>query len=132
MVPHFVSDIVGHLSGMPGIFISCVFSASLSTVSATMNSLSGIAYNDYIRPMNLFKHNDSNANLTMKLVTIAIGLLSVLGGVAIEHFKSIFQLVNTITGCTTGAMFGVFTLGMVYPWANAKVNISPDYVRGIY
>ncbi len=29
MVPHFVQDVVGHISGMPGLFISCVFSASL-------------------------------------------------------------------------------------------------------
>lgn len=121
-MPHFVHDIVGHINGMPGIFISCVFSASLSTVSATMNSLSGIAYNDYVRPMNLFKHNDSNANFTMKLITLFVGVLCILGGVIVETFASIFQLVSSIAGSTTGAVFGVFTLGMVYPWANTKVS----------
>lgn len=113
---------VGHISGMPGVFVSCVFSASLSTASATMNSLAGIAYNDYVRPLNLFKHNDRNANRSIKVLTIVLGMISILGGVVVDNFSSIFQLVNTIAGTTTGAIFGVFTLGMLYPWANAKVQ----------
>lgn len=32
LVPYFVNDIVGHIHGLPGIFISCVFSASLRYV----------------------------------------------------------------------------------------------------
>lgn len=126
MMPYFVNDMVGHISGMPGIFISCVFSASLSTVSATMNSLAGITYNDCIRPLNLFKHNDANANRCMKILTVALGLLSLMGGVIVERFGSIFQVMGTIAGSTTGAVFGVFTLGMLYPWANTKVNHVSD------
>lgn len=121
-MPHFVNDVVGHISGMPGVFVSCVFSASLSTVSATMNSLAGIAYNDYLRPLNLFKHTDSSANFSMKLITFVLGVLSILGGIIVEQFSSIFQLIFTSAACSTGALFGVFTLGMLYPWANAKVT----------
>lgn len=128
-MPYFVQEIVGEYSGMSGVFISCVFSASLSTVSAYMNSLAGIAYNDYIRPRNLFKHNDQNANLCLKILTFLFGAYCVLGGVIVERFGSIFQLVNTIAGSMVGAMFGVFSLGMLYPWGNAKVSTGIESIE---
>lgn len=33
LIPYFVQEIVGHLKGIQGIFISCVFSAALRLVS---------------------------------------------------------------------------------------------------
>ncbi|XP_030243796.1 sodium-coupled monocarboxylate transporter 1-like, partial [Drosophila navojoa] len=50
MMPFFIQDIMGNLPGMPGLFISCVFSASLSSLSANLNSLAGVVYFDYIKP----------------------------------------------------------------------------------
>lgn len=124
LVPLFVQNVAGHITGMPGIFISCVFSASLSTVSATMNSLAGIIYVDYLKSMKLFKHSDSNANLCMKLIVVVVGTFCIFAGIIVEKFHSLFQLVNTVAGSTVGAVFGVFTLGMLYPWANTKVATS--------
>lgn len=43
-----------------------------------------------------------------------------MSGIIVEHFESIFQIVVTVTGMFTGATFGVFTMGMLYPWANKK------------
>lgn len=103
-----------------GIFISCVFSASLSTVSAISHSISGIVYNDYIRPRKWFAHTDFNANLTMRFIIICLGTICALAGVVVERFDSIFQISMTIAGTFIGATFGVFTLGMLYPWANKK------------
>lgn len=143
LMPRFVQDVTGHITGMSGknessfkpitnlthiysippvlgIFISCVFSASLSTVSAISHSISGILYNDYIRPRKWFAHTDFNANLTMRLIIIWLGTFCALAGVVVEHFESIFQITMTIAGTFFGATFGVFTLGMLYPWANKK------------
>lgn len=121
LMPRFVKDIAGHITGMPGIFISCVFSASLSTVSAALHCISGVIYSDYIVPMKLFKNNDVNANRTMRLTIFALGSFCAFSGVLVEHFKSLFQAINTVAGVTVGAKFGTFTLAMLYPWANQKV-----------
>lgn len=125
-MPLFVQNVAGHISGMPGVFISCVFSASLSTVSATMNSLAGIIYVDYMKPMKLFQHTESNANHAMKIIVVVVGTFCVLAGMVVDKFNSLFQLINTVAGAVTGGMFGVFTLGMLYPRANATVIIVPD------
>lgn len=121
LMPRFVQDVAGHVIGMPGIFISCVFSASLSSASAALHSLSGVVYNDYIRPRKWFAHTDSNANLTMRIIIFLIGTYCAFGGFIVEHFSSIFALVTTVAGITTGATLGTFTLGILYPWANQKV-----------
>lgn len=97
-----------------------MFSASLSTVSAISHAISGIVYNDYIRPRKWFAHTDSNANLSMRIIIILLGTICALAGIIVEHFESIFQIVMTVTGIFVGATFGVFTMGMLYPWANSK------------
>lgn len=122
MIPHFVQDVVGNIPGMPGIFISCVFSASLSTVSASLNSLAGVVYSDLIRPMKIIRHTESNANHTMKGIVFIIGTFCAFGGLFVEKFSSIFQAINTVAGVSVGAVFGVFTLGMLSPWTNRHVS----------
>lgn len=122
MVPFFVQDIMGHLIGMPGLFISCVFSAALSSMSAMLNSLAGVVYFDYIKPHIKKYRSDERANFIMKLIIIAMGCYCVVGGMIVERFDSILQLVITITGINTGSVVGVFLLGMLVPRTNGKVS----------
>lgn len=121
MVPYFVEDIMGHLSGMPGVFISCVFSAALSTLSASINSLSGIVYFDYIKPH--IHHTEHKANLIMKLFVFFSGIYCIFGGIAVEKFSSILQIVYSIGGVSFGSVTGVFLLGMLVPRAHGRVSI---------
>ncbi|XP_037947006.1 sodium-coupled monocarboxylate transporter 1-like [Teleopsis dalmanni] len=118
LMPYFVQDIVGHLKGMPGVFISCVFSAALSTMSASLNSLSGIVYFDYIKPY--IRHTESRANLIMKVFVFVTGIYCILGGAVVEKFSSILQMVYSIGGVTFGSVFGVFMLGMLVPRAHGR------------
>ncbi|XP_026465203.1 sodium-coupled monocarboxylate transporter 1-like [Ctenocephalides felis] len=120
LMPHFVSQTVGHIPGMPGVFIACVFSAALSTMSASLNSMSGIIYEDYIRRLNLFEHTERRANLVMKSVVFITGCYCVLGGLVVEQFEHILQIVTVVVGITTGATMGSFTLGMLVPKMGPK------------
>lgn len=90
--------------------------------------MAGIIYSDYIRPLHLFKHSDAAANLTMKLTIATIGVFCVLSGFLVERVASIFQVINTIIGMTSGAVFGVFSLGMLCPRANAKVIVQNNNI----
>lgn len=120
MMPYFVQDIMGHLTGMPGIFISCVFSAALSTLSASINSLSGIVYFDYIKPH--IHHTEHKANVIMKLFVFCSGIYCIFGGIIVEKFGSILQMVFSISGISFGSVTGVFLLGMLVPRAHGRVG----------
>jgi len=118
LLPFFVQEVVGHLKGVPGIFISSVFSAGLSTMSANLNSLAAIIYDDYIREFKLMRHTERRANLTMKVLTAVIGVYCIFMGFVVAKFGHILQIVFTISGIVSGAIMGVFMLGMLWPWAN--------------
>lgn len=124
MIPHFVQEIVGDMIGMPGIFISCVFSASLSTVSVILNTLAGILYSDFFRPLKIIRHSEQNAKRLMKIIIVLLGIVSVLGGIIIEKLSSSFQAMFIIAGVCNGAIVGVFTIGMLYPWVNRHVSFT--------
>ncbi|KAH8382315.1 hypothetical protein KR009_002886 [Drosophila setifemur] len=122
LMPFFIQDIMGHLMGMPGVFISCVFSASLSSLSASLNSFAGVVYFDYIKPR--INHTEARANGIMKMVIVTMGAYCILGGFIVQNFNSIIQTMWTITGINTGAVVGVFLLGMFVPRCNAKVAVT--------
>lgn len=121
--PHFVKDIAGHIPGINGIFVASVISATLTIVSSALHSVSGILYNDFIRT-HFMVRTDAKANFTMQVICFLFGVYCIGGGVLVQQFHSIFQILNTVIGMTTGAKFGVFTLGLFYPWTNINVGIS--------
>ncbi|XP_016923868.3 sodium-coupled monocarboxylate transporter 2-like [Drosophila suzukii] len=122
MVPYFVQDTVGHLWGMPGVFISCVFSAALSTLSASINSLGGVVYFDYIKPY--IRHTEHRANVIMKLFVLFAGIYCIFGGMVVESFNSILQVVYSIGGVSFGSTCGVFLLGMLIPKCHGKAALT--------
>lgn len=42
-------DVLSHLPGVPGVIVAGIFSASLSSVSASMNSLATVTLEDYVK-----------------------------------------------------------------------------------
>ncbi|XP_068153303.1 sodium-coupled monocarboxylate transporter 2-like [Drosophila tropicalis] len=118
MVPYFVQDVVGHLRGMPGVFISCVFSAALSTLSASINSLGGVVYFDYIKPH--IHHTEHKANVIMKIFVLCCGVYCIFGGMIVENFRSLLQVIFSIGGVAYGTTCGTFLLGMLVPRAHGR------------
>lgn len=47
-LPYYVMDIAGHVFGLPGIFLAGLVSSALSTMSASLNTLSGTIYENFI------------------------------------------------------------------------------------
>lgn len=50
LLPFFVVDLLKNFYGLPGIFIACIYSAALSTISSGLNSLSAVFLHDFIYP----------------------------------------------------------------------------------
>lgn len=43
-------DVAGNLPGLPGLFLAGLVSAALATMSASLNTMSGTVYEDFISP----------------------------------------------------------------------------------
>ena len=62
-MPYLVMDLLKNFYGLPGLFIACIYSAALSSVSSGLNSLTAVALHDFIYPLNRFINK---SNLTQK------------------------------------------------------------------
>ncbi|XP_041885383.1 sodium-dependent multivitamin transporter isoform X3 [Corvus kubaryi] len=67
LVLFFVMDVLRDLPGLPGLFVACLFSGSLSTISSAFNSLATVTMEDLVRP-HFPELSESRATLVSKLL----------------------------------------------------------------
>uniref|UniRef100_A0A663ETD2 Solute carrier family 5 member 12 n=1 Tax=Aquila chrysaetos chrysaetos TaxID=223781 RepID=A0A663ETD2_AQUCH len=109
LMPYFVMDIFSSMPGVPGLFVACAFSGTLSTVAASINALATVTFEDLVKKC--------FPNLSEKISTwISKGL---------SPASSLHpQASLSIHGMCGGPMLGLFTLGIVFPCANWKGAIG--------
>lgn len=123
VLPLFVMEVASKIPGLPGIFMAGVFSASLSSMSSSLNTVAGTIYEDFIRHK-FPNFSEKRASDIMKLLVILIGI-TILGLVFIvERMGQVFRVCFILNGLTAGALFGIFTAGMFSRTINTKGVIS--------
>lgn len=109
-------------AGLVGFVVSGIFSASLSTISAMMNSLAAVALEDYVKPLHrrLGKDfTDKTATFTAKALTIFNGILCMLLALLSSVIgRTLITIALSIHGAIGGPILGIFTLGMFTESAN--------------
>ncbi|ESO00062.1 hypothetical protein HELRODRAFT_83724 [Helobdella robusta] len=123
LIPLYVMDIVGHLHGLPGLFIAATFSAALSSLSGSLNALSAVTLTDFINPA--YKRL-KNANLDEKAravlsraLTLFYGILITGLGFAAQFFGEVlFQIAFSIFGFVGGPLTFTVVLGVFFPFVN--------------
>ncbi|KAK7475399.1 hypothetical protein BaRGS_00033349, partial [Batillaria attramentaria] len=107
ILPLFVMDVLGDVTGLPGLFVACLFSGALSTISSGLNSMAAVILEDVVKAY--IKPDISELRATRLTQMFAL----VLGMAALSLF-----------GMIAGPLLGLFTMGMVFPWANKWGAIS--------
>lgn len=70
-------------------------------------------------------HNDLYCS---QITVVILGILCLGMVFIVERLSDIFQLSMTVTGITAGAMLGLFSLGILVPWATAKGAVAGGLV----
>uniref|UniRef100_A0A8C3WN40 Sodium-dependent multivitamin transporter n=1 Tax=Catagonus wagneri TaxID=51154 RepID=A0A8C3WN40_9CETA len=116
-VLYFVMDLLRGLPGLPGLFVACLFSGSLSTISSAFNSLATVTMEDLIRPW--FPHfSDVQATMLSRIIAVGYGLLCLGMAYISSHMGPVLQAAISIFGMIGGPLLGLFCLGMFFPCAN--------------
>nr|XP_061806498.1 sodium-dependent multivitamin transporter-like [Nerophis lumbriciformis] len=118
MVLYFVMDVFKDLPGLPGLFVACLFSGALSTISSAFNSLATVTMEDLIKP-HFPNMNESKATLLSKGLALAYGLVCLAMAYLASVMGSVLQAALSIFGMVGGPLLGLFCLGMFFPWANS-------------
>ncbi|XP_054711519.1 putative sodium-dependent multivitamin transporter [Uloborus diversus] len=132
LLPYFIMSTLSSHPGVAGLCIAGIFSASLSTVSSAINSLSAVTTEDLIRP-----YFRSNAFSELKIAVFAkvvnlgtnrygtfsavfYGLLGLSLTFVVAKFGNLIQIALTIVTFINAPICGVFFLGMMTRRTNEK------------
>ncbi|KAH8317624.1 hypothetical protein KR074_002327, partial [Drosophila pseudoananassae] len=118
MLSLFVVQSVGDIYGLPGLFIAGIFGAGLSSLSVFYNSTSLVILEDIVRGCFKMRPSERMSNIIVKSSIIVIGVLSMALALVLEKLSGILSVCSSLTSITASATFGIFTLGMLVPWAN--------------
>lgn len=102
--------------GAAGLVMAAILAASMSNLSAALNSLASTTVLDLIRPLRAQRSKDASDTAWLhlsRLATVAWG--AVLGGIAVlaRNWGSVLQAGLTIASIVYGALLGVFLLGLL-------------------
>lgn len=114
----FIMDTMGTIPGIPGIFMAGIFSASLSTISSGINSVSAVLLEDIIRPYIAKKLSDTSAVRVIRYLSLVFGILCMLTATVAGKMGNIIQASMFVFGLLGAPMFGTFILGLFIPWAS--------------
>uniref|UniRef100_A0A1B0BUC7 Sodium-dependent multivitamin transporter n=1 Tax=Glossina palpalis gambiensis TaxID=67801 RepID=A0A1B0BUC7_9MUSC len=124
LMPLFALDTMGQYPGLCGLFVSGIFSASLSTVSSAVSSLAAVTVEDYIKPIYKmwFKRPmiENNTTLPSKFMAFIYGIVCVALAFGAGSMGGVLQASLTIFGVVGGPLLAIFTLGMFTVKANQR------------
>ncbi|XP_077555160.1 sodium-coupled monocarboxylate transporter 1-like [Haemaphysalis longicornis] len=123
LLPYFVMDVLGKMTGIPGLFVAGIFAASLSSISSGVNALCAVSYVDIIATIKPDIPDRTGAKIIVAL-GVFFGLLTI-GLVAIaSRMGNVLAASQVINSAIGGPLLGLFTLGMFIPCANSKGALS--------
>lgn len=127
-----VMETLRFLPGMPGLFVAGVFSAALSSLSTGLNSLAAVFLEDYIKPSRVTPLSERQTAIIMRISVVLIGTLCVALVFVVEHLgHAVLQLSITLGSVTCGPLLGLFLMGLLVPWINAKVRTKGNLAKSL-
>ncbi|XP_016994318.2 sodium-coupled monocarboxylate transporter 1-like isoform X2 [Drosophila takahashii] len=118
LVPLFVVQSVGHIYGIPGLFIAGIFGAGLSSLSVLLNSTSLVLLQDIVRGCFKMQPGEKASAIFVKSSIVVMGAIAFALVFVIEKVSGVLSICMSLVAIATSSTFGIFTLGMLVPWAN--------------
>jgi len=121
LVPYFVLDQMSYLTGLPGLFVACIMSGALSTLSSGLNSLAAITWQDFLSNIGYFQRLSAAGQAwTTRVVSFLYGCLAVGLGFMVSKLGGVLQASLAINGALSGPVLGIFVMGIFLPFTNGK------------
>lgn len=116
----FIMNSMGQYPFATGIFISAVFSASLSSVSTSLNSMSAVVLEDFVKLLCKRHLSEASISSILRGVVLTIGLASTACVFVVAKLGPVLTLFFSFTGAAYGPLLGVFLIGFTMPWIGSR------------
>uniref|UniRef100_A0A915D2Y8 Sodium-dependent multivitamin transporter n=1 Tax=Ditylenchus dipsaci TaxID=166011 RepID=A0A915D2Y8_9BILA len=127
----FAFRILGTTPGLFGLYITCIMSATLSSISSNLSSSAAALYEDFLRQIVERNLTDVQATNFNKLVVLLLGIMSTILAFAAERLGGILRMCASVLGAFSGPMVGIFVLAMFVPKAGTKATMISFVVSNI-
>jgi sodium-coupled monocarboxylate transporter 8/12 len=120
ILPYFV--VTQLPAGLPGLLIAAVYAASMSTISAGLNSLASATVVDFQQRLGAHPEAAPASPIrSARWITVCYGVLVMALAFAVSAMPgNLVESVNTIIGLIGGPLLGLFFLGMFTERATAR------------
>lgn len=92
-------------------------------MSTGLNSMTGVIFEDLIKPNVKKPLTEERASFLMKVIVVIIGSICVGLVFLVEKMGALIQAAGSMGAITAGPLLGIFTLGMFVPFANPTVSL---------
>uniref|UniRef100_A0A675B390 Sodium/solute symporter n=1 Tax=Anopheles darlingi TaxID=43151 RepID=A0A675B390_ANODA len=119
LLPVLLMKVLGNYPGLAGLFISGIFSASLSSLSTGLNSLSAIVLEDFVKPFSRKPLGERATRYIMRGTVLGFGIVAVVLVLVVEKLGTVLQLSMSLIPISLGPLLGLFLMGMLIPWVDS-------------
>ncbi|KFB37461.1 hypothetical protein ZHAS_00004598 [Anopheles sinensis] len=120
LLPVLLMKVLADIPGLAGLFISGIFSASLSSLSTGLNSLSAIVLEDFVKPFTRRPLSERGTRYIMRSTVFVFGIVAVVLVLVVEKLGTVLQLAMSLVPISLGPLLGLFLMGMLLPWVDAS------------
>ncbi len=124
VLPHFIGRQLA--SPLPGVMIAAILAATMSTVSAGINSLTTATLMDFVYAGRETTQNPSEETTRVRVArrwTVGYGILVTVLALGVSRLGTFVEASNKITGFFGGPLLGIFFLGVFSRRANARGSL---------
>ncbi|XP_071807300.1 sodium-coupled monocarboxylate transporter 1-like [Asterias amurensis] len=119
LLPYYILDAFQNLPGIPGLLVSGLCSAALSTVSSILNSIATIS-GEHIVSKVWRDMSDARYLMITRLLALVFGALNIATAMLVGQLGNILPAIIGLVGITNGPVCAVFILGFFFRRANSK------------
>eukprot|EP00081_Caenorhabditis_elegans_P025338 NP_508460.3 Uncharacterized protein CELE_F52H2.4 [Caenorhabditis elegans] len=128
LLPRFVMDVTSKYPGSVGLFAAAVYSAGISTLSASFTAVSSIVINDvwkvYRERRKMAPLRNDQVQNAMRILPIVLSFISIFVAFLCSMLQSIILQVSFIVfGAGGGPVLGSFVVGLFVPRVKEKAAL---------
>ncbi|XP_045116541.1 sodium-dependent multivitamin transporter-like [Portunus trituberculatus] len=121
ILPFYVMERLSAFPGLPGLFVACIFSGSLSTISSGVNSQAAVTWEDVFSKIPFFARLSLTAQARVtKFIALTYGMLALGLAFVAGSMGGVLQAAIAVTSSVAGPLLAVFIMALFMPFTNTK------------
>ncbi|XP_060838094.1 sodium-coupled monocarboxylate transporter 2 isoform X2 [Rhopalosiphum padi] len=136
IIPFYIEDKFYFLPGFMGLVLASLFNSGLSILVSNLNSISTVAWEDFVSQIPIFKGaSEKNQLLCIKSISVITGFIVMGVAFIVAQSSGVIDASQLMTSATSGPLLGVFVLAMFFPstnWKGAAAGMISSHLMTLF